>query len=192
MFPLIFRDCAFWTFVVSWELARCCTTLVFWTLFMKYAVLYILTVVAVNWAFDLVPLLALPNGEMWSPVALGVGFVFVIRDYAQREIGHYVLPAMFLGGFLSWLLASPGIAIASMCAFLTGEFVDWAVYTFTGRPFSQRVLFSSAISTPVDSAVFLAMVGMFSLSSVLMMTASKMLGAVIVFLLARRRELALA
>ena len=155
---------------------------------MKYALLYILSVVAVNCAFDLVPPLALPGGDVWPPASLVVGFVFVIRDYAQREIGHYILPAMLAGGALSWMLASPGVALASVCAFLTSEMMDWAVYTFTGRPFSQRVLLSSAISTPVDSVVFLAMVGLFSWSSVLLMTLSKMVGALIVFFIARRRE----
>lgn len=155
---------------------------------MKYAVLYVFTVVLVNYAFDIVPLLPLPGGEFWSPVALIVGFVFVIRDYAQREIGHMVLPAMLLGGVISWLMASPAIALASVCAFLTGELMDWSVYTFTRRPFSQRVLLSSALSTPLDSAVFLSMVGLFSFSSVLMMTLSKMAGACIVYFLARRRE----
>ena len=155
---------------------------------MKYAVLYVFTVVLVNYAFDIVPLLPLPGGEFWSPVALIVGFVFVIRDYAQREIGHMVLPAMLIGGLISWLMASPAIALASVCAFLTGELMDWAVYTFTRKPFSQRVLLSSALSTPLDSAVFLAMVGLFSFSSILMMTLSKMAGACIVYFLARRRE----
>ena len=159
---------------------------------MKYAFLYVFTVVMVNYAFDIVPLVSLPGGEMWSPVALAVGFIFVIRDYAQREIGHLVLAAMLLGGGLSWIMATPAIALASVCAFLTGELIDWAVYTFTGRTFSQRVLLSSALSTPIDSVVFLSMVGLFSLPSVIVMTMSKMVGAVIVFYLARRRELALA
>ena len=157
---------------------------------MKYALLYVCAVALVNCAFDVVPLLSLPGGERWSPVALIVGFIFVIRDYAQREIRHLVLPAMFLGGIVSWLTSTPAIALASVCAFLTGEFVDWAVYTFTDRPFSRRVLFSSALSTPLDSIVFLSMVGLFSVPSVLLMTVSKMLGAVAVFCLARRREFA--
>ena len=156
---------------------------------MKYALLYVFFVVLVNYAFDIVPLLSLPGGEMWSPVALVVGFIFVIRDYAQREVGHLVLPAMLLGGLISWLMATPAIALASVCAFLRGELVDGAVYTFTRRPFSQRVLLSSALSTPIDSVVFLSMVGLFSVSSVLLMTVSKMIGALVVFFLARRREL---
>ena len=159
---------------------------------MKYVLLYVFTVVAVNFGFEAVPPLTLPGGELWPPMSLAVGFVFVIRDYAQREIGHYVLPAMLLGGLFSWFLASPDIALASTCAFLASELLDWAVYTFTGRPFSQRVLLSSALSTPVDSAVFLFMVGMFSWSSIILMTLSKMVGALIVFLISRRRELSAA
>ena len=155
---------------------------------MRYALLYIFTVVLVNILFSIIPLVTLPGGEQWPPVALVVGFIFVIRDYAQREIGHYILPAMLVGGVLSWFMADPVVAVASVCAFLTGEFLDWAVYTFTGRPFSQRVLLSSMISTPVDSAVFLLLMGYFSIPTVLLMTASKMVGAVIVFYMARYRE----
>ncbi len=155
---------------------------------MRYAFLYVAIVVLVNYAFTRVPLLFLPGGEAWSPVALVVGFTFVVRDYAQREIGHWVLPAMLAGGLISWYMASPAIAFASVCAFMTGELLDWAVYTYTRRPFSQRILLSSALSTPVDSAVFLAMVGIFSLPGVLMMTASKMVGACIVYYLAKQRE----
>lgn len=155
---------------------------------MQYAFLYLFTVVLVNWSFDIVPLLSLPGGEMWSPVSLVVGFVFVIRDYAQRAVGHYVLAAMLAAGAASWFLASPETALASLCAFMAGEVLDWGVYSFTGRPFSQRVLLSSAIGTPFDSAIFLGMLGIFSIPGVLIMTASKMLGAFIVFWLVRRRE----
>ena len=159
---------------------------------MKYALLYIASVVLVNLAFAAVDPLILPGGYAWSPVALSVGFVFVIRDFAQREIGHWVLPAMLLGGGISWYLATPAIAMASVSAFLVGEMLDWAVYTFTGRSFSQRILLSSAVGTPIDSCVFMYMVGLFSLPSVLLMTASKMVGALIVFYLTRRRELSAA
>ena len=159
---------------------------------MRCVALYIFFIVLVNYAFDVVPLLSLPGGELWSPVALIVGLVFVTRDYAQRAIGHMVLPAMLLGGVISWFMATPVIAVASVCAFAVSELTDWAVYTITKRPFSQRILLSSAISTPVDSIVFLGMVGLFSVPAALIMTVSKMVGAVAVFYLVRRRELAAA
>ncbi len=157
---------------------------------MKYAFLYVASVVLVNLAFAVIGPLTLPGGYVWSPVALVVGFTFVIRDYVQRAIGHWVLPAMLVGGMISWAMAGQDIALASMAAFLAGELLDWAVYTFTRKPFSQRVLISSAVGTPIDSCVFMYLLGMFSVPGVLLMTASKMVGAVAVFYLTRRRELA--
>ncbi len=159
---------------------------------MNYALLYICTVILVNIAFAHIPLVFLPGGEAWSPAALLVGFVFIIRDYAQRELGHKILVGMLVAGAVSWYMASPQVALASTTAFLVGETLDWLIYSTTRRPFSQRVLLSSAVGTPIDSAVFMFMIGLFSWPSVIMMTASKMVGAIIVFFMVRHREHATA
>lgn len=142
----------------------------------------------VNWLFSVVPPIVLPGGEVWPPISLMVGFVFVIRDYAQRAVGHRVLYAMLCGAVISYFMAGAEIAFASMAAFMAGEMLDWAMYTYTGRPFSQRILLSSLVSTPVDSAVFLFLIGMAGFGSICIMTLSKLVGAFIVFLLVRRRE----
>ena len=155
---------------------------------MVFTFLYVASIVFVNWAFSVVPVLHLPGGELWSPVALVVGFTFVLRDFAQRSIGHGVLPAMFVGGIISWFMATPQIALASVCAFALGESFDWLMYTVTKRPFSQRILLSSLIGTPIDSLAFLLLIGAASLPGVLVMTLSKMVGAFFVFWLMRRRE----
>ncbi len=89
-------------------------------------------------------------------------------------------------------MASPQVALASAVAFAVSELADWAVYTFTGRPLSERILYSSIIGTPIDSVVFLSMVGFFSVAGAAAMTASKLLGALIVWWLIRRREAARA
>ena len=68
------------------------------------------------------------------------------------------------------------------------ELADWAVYSFTGKSLSERILYSSALGTPIDSAVFLAGIGFFSAAGVAAMTASKMIGALIVWWMIRRRE----
>ncbi|NQV57353.1 MAG: VUT family protein [Rhodospirillales bacterium] len=149
---------------------------------------YIALIVLVNWAFTVVPLVELPGGTMWPPVALVVGFVFVARDFAQREIGHYVLGAMLVGVGISYFMAGPGIATASAAAFLISELADWAVYSFTRRPLSTRILYSSILGTPIDSVVFLGMVGILSVAGAAAMTASKLIGALIVWWLIRRRE----
>ena len=157
----------------------------------RFTALYVILIVAVNYGFTVVPLVALPGGEVWPPISLLVGFIFVARDYAQREIGHRVIIAMLAAGVLSYVMASPFIAVASVAAFLISEFADWAVYTFTGRTFARRVLLSSAVGTPIDSVVFLGLMGFLSLAGAVAMTASKLLGALIVRWLIRRREVAL-
>ena len=153
----------------------------------QYTSIYIALIVTVNYGFTVTPLVALPGGEKWPPLSLVVGFIFVARDFAQREIGHRVIIAMLAAGGLSYLMADPFIAVASLVAFLISEFADWAVYSFTGRPFADRVLLSSAIGTPLDSVVFLAVIGHLSLTGVIAMTASKMLGALAVWWMLRRR-----
>ena len=159
---------------------------------LKFSLLYVGLIVLVNFGFSVVPLVDIPGGEKWPPMSLVVGFIFVARDFAQREIGHRVIIAMLIAAALSYVMADPFVAMASLAAFLISEFADWAVYSFTGRSFRQRVLISSAVGTPVDSIVFLGIIGHLSIIGALAMTASKMLGALLVWWLIRRREAAAA
>lgn len=149
---------------------------------------YIGLIAGVNWLFDVTPLVRLPGGEVWSPAALVVGFVFVVRDFAQRQVGHYILLAMLAGIAISWLMASPQLALASAVAFAVGETADWALYSWTKKPFSQRILLSSLLGAPLDSLVFLFLIGIPSLAGVAVMSLSKLAGAMAVFLLVRMRE----
>ena len=149
---------------------------------------YIVLIVGVNFAFTVTPLIPLPNGEMWAPLSLIVGFIFVVRDFAQRRVGHHVLWGMLVGCVVSWFMASPQLALASAAAFAVGELGDWAVYTFTRRPFSQRILISSLVGAPLDSIVFLGMIGIATAWSVITMSLSKLAGSLLVWWLVRRRE----
>ncbi|MDR1857804.1 MAG: VUT family protein [Desulfovibrio sp.] len=151
---------------------------------------YATLVVGVNWAFAVVPMVALPNGDVWTPVSLVVGFIYIVRDFVQIRTGHHVLWAMLAGCIASWYLASPELAIASAAAFAVGEAFDWALFSFTRRPFSQRILLSSLVGVPLDSFVFLGLVGMATPVTFAAMTASKLVGAMLVFLVVRRREAA--
>lgn len=150
--------------------------------------IYIVLIVAVNYGFSVVPLVPL-LGEMFPPMSLAVGFVFVARDFAQRQIGHHVWWAMAAATVLSYFMADPFIAIASVTAFAISEAADWGVYSYTKKPFAQRILISSIVSTPIDSAVFLAMIGHFSLLGCLLMTIAKLIGAVAVWHMVNRRDL---
>lgn len=156
----------------------------------KLSILYMALIVAVNVGFVATPMVALPGGTLWPPMSLVVGFIFVARDFAQREAGHRVLLFMLMGAALSYLMASPAVAAASTAAFLVGECVDWGVYTVTRRPLSERILYSSLLGAPMDSIVFLAALGHLSATGVVAMTVSKFFGAIAVWWIVRRREAA--
>lgn len=149
---------------------------------MLWAALYVASVVIVNIAFSALPVVETPLGA-WPPASLLVGLVFVVRDLAQRRVGHWVIVAMLLGAGLSYWMADPYIAVASAAAFTASELVDWLVYTVTKRPLRDRILLSSGLSTPVDTVVFLGLIGLLSWPAALLMTASKMVGALAVYCL---------
>lgn len=153
----------------------------FWT------VAYIAAVVAINWLFVVVPMVPV-LGTVFPPVMLIVGFVFVFRDFAQREIGHWVIIAMLVAGGISYFMSAPIVAVASVTAFLISEAIDWAVYTFTHKSLSQRILYSSLIAVPVDTVVFLQMVGFFDWMTVALVSAAKMLGALVFWVVLKQRE----
>lgn len=155
--------------------------------------LYVFLIPLVNWSFAHVPTVAMPDGGAWSPMAIVTGLILVVRDVAQREVGHAIALPWVIGIAVSFAMAPPEIALASAAAFAISEFIDWAVFTITKRPLSQRILLSSGLSAPVDSAVFLlganlAMPGIFSWLTLATSIASKLSGTFVVYLLVRRRE----
>lgn len=145
---------------------------------------YIASIVAVNQLYVILPMVPTPLGEV-SWANLVVGAVFVLRDYAQRAIGHYVLLATFLAGVITWFMVSPDLAKASLIAFTLSELTDWAVYSFTGRPLQSRILISSLISVPVDTAAFLYLIDFLNPASFSVECLSKALGVGAVWLALR-------
>ena len=146
----------------------------------KFTLFYILSIALINVGFVYVPLIPFYD-TMYPPMSIIVGIIFILRDFAQKEIGHKVFIAMLIGAFLSYIMANPYIAVASLVAFLVSETVDWGVYSFTKKPLHQRILFSSSLSTPIDSAIFLLMIGNFSILATTTMFVSKMLACLVIW-----------
>ncbi len=151
----------------------------------------------INWSFAAVPTWAIPDnlgGGNFQPLAIVTGLVLVARDFAQREIKHWVLGAMVVGLALSSLTSWPVVVLASGAAFLISETVDWAVYTFMrNRPLSQRIMISSTLSAPLDQVVFIYLAsfvvpGIFAWGTVITGIASKLFGAFIVSQIVARQE----
>lgn len=157
------------------------------TTFPGYLLLYVFSILALNLGFSYVPMVDFGFG-MFSPMAILAGVTFVLRDFAQRQSGHYVLIGMAAGAALSFWLANPFVAVASVAAFSISEGVDWLIYTTTKKPFHQRVILSSAISTPIDTVVFLGLINSMTWGTFMLMVLAKMLAAAIVWALANRGD----
>lgn len=153
-----------------------------------WAVLYIALMPIINWSFSAVQTYPIPDwlgGGLFQPLAIVTGLVLVVRDFAQREIKHWIWGAMMVGLALSSLTSWVQVVVASGLAFLISETVDWAVYTFSKRPLSQRIMMSSAASAPLDQIVFIGLAslvvpGIFAWGTVITGILSKLLGAWIV------------
>ncbi len=148
--------------------------------FYPATLLYIIVVVLTNTLFLWIPFFSV-LGTTVTPADVTAGSIYVFRDFAQREIKHYVFIAMIIASIISYFLANQTIALASFLAFSTAELIDWSIFTFTGKPLSKRLLFSAALSAPVDSAVFCAMVGSLHWLDFVVMTFAKITGVLLIW-----------
>jgi uncharacterized PurR-regulated membrane protein YhhQ (DUF165 family) len=155
---------------------------------------YVAFIVLVNWLF--IPENLIEGVTQWSTntwmgtlylANVIVGFVFVLRDYVQREIGHKVLLATLFAGLPVWYFAGPGLAIASLTAFVLSEMTDWGVYSFTKRPLQNRILLSSMIAIPVDTLAFQYLAGYLTPAAFATEVLSKAVGVAIVWYLLKLR-----
>jgi queuosine precursor transporter len=160
---------------------------VFWTLS------YVISILAVNWLFA--PAQLVEGVTFWKTAwgdlflaNLVVGAVFVLRDYAQREIGHRILVATLLAGVLTYFMVDPAIAIASLVAFVISETADWGVFSFWKKSMQSRILVSSLIAVPLDTVVFQHLAGYLTPAAFVMEVLSKAVGVFIVWQLLKMRE----
>jgi uncharacterized PurR-regulated membrane protein YhhQ (DUF165 family) len=154
----------------------------------RWSALYVGLMPFINWSFAAVPTTPIPEwlgGGAFQPLAIVTGLVLVVRDFAQRELKHWIWGAMITGLILSSLTSWITVVVASGLAFLISETVDWAVYTFSGRPLSQRIMISSLASAPLDQVVFIGLAslvvpGIFAWGTILTGIISKLAGAWVV------------
>jgi uncharacterized PurR-regulated membrane protein YhhQ (DUF165 family) len=148
---------------------------------------YIALIVLLNTIFSYVPDLQV-FGQPLSWADFVVGLIYVSRDFAQRETRHWVIVAMLAGCAISFLLAEKQAAIASLGAFAAGEFIDWGIFTWTKKPLSQRILWSSLVSAPVDSYVNLYLLNQMNWPSMGLMLIMKTLGVLALWYIWRIRN----
>ena len=162
-----------------------------------WAFVYLALIPFLNWTFGQAHHIMQPvpfiEDAMFNPITIMTGLVFVVRDFAQREMGHKILLVMALAIGWSFYCAYPPIAIASAAAYAISETVDWSLFTFTKFRLSTRVWVSSALASPIDTVVFLYGASFtdptqFTIWNVIFMIIGKMIGATIIFYMLRKRE----
>jgi len=182
---------ALFAFLQQWQVALpivLATMAAFFFAGRRWAAAYVGLMPFINWSFAAVPTWPIPDwlgGGAFQPLAIVTGLVLVVRDFAQRELKHWIWGAMVVGLLLSTLTSWITVVVASGLAFLVSETVDWAVYTFSKRPLSQRIMVSSLASAPLDQVVFIGLAslvvpGIFAWGTVLTGILSKLFGAWIV------------
>lgn len=91
------------------------------------------------------------------------GATLALRDAVQDTLGRWVvLAAILVGAGLSFVMAAPFIALASLIAFLVSEFADFAVYTPLRRGsklgdvrWALAVGLSTVVGAVVDTVLFI-------------------------------------
>lgn len=116
---------------------------------------YVGSVVMANWASTQwaalhVGSLIVPAGTVWAGVTL------TLRDLLHETFGHQgVVVAIVVGAGLSWWLATPQIAMASVVAFTVSELIDSLVYArLRVRSRVGAVLGSNLVGLLTDSVLF--------------------------------------
>lgn len=146
----------------------------------RWTFAYVAFILFINWTVYGVPDLHI-IGVQIPPALFAAGAVFVLRDFAQREIGQGVLVATFLAAVGSYFVAGGWIALASATAFVISETTDQVVFTLLRKPLKDRILVSSAIAVPIDSLVFLYLIDRLTPGALVVGVVAKMAASVAVW-----------
>lgn len=122
---------------------------------------YVAAVVAANVMTSRWGLVPVGFGLLVTAGTFAAGFALLARDVVQRTGGRvWVIVGIATGGVLSWFLATPALAVASVVAFTVAELVDWAVYSRAlSRGFIVAAMTSGVVAAPVDTILFLWVAG---------------------------------
>lgn len=120
---------------------------------------YLGTVIGANWAAShLAPVTVWPAPLLAAPAGvLFVGLAFTLRDLLHKLTGWpVVLLAIGVGSGLSYFVAGPRFALASMVAFGLSELLDLLVYApMKRRSWVGAVALSNLAALLLDSYLFL-------------------------------------
>lgn len=123
---------------------------------MKEIIFYLAGIVLANITVHILGIVTI-LGITFPAGAVFVGLTFSFRDMLQAKHGKWGCWKWMGVALLLTLAFNPGLAVASGVAFIISEAIDWAIFTFSNRPFNQRIILSNLFGTPVDSLVFVCL-----------------------------------
>lgn len=130
-----------------------------------WAAVFMSTIPAANWMIGNIGVCS-PDGPCVVPVGFGlyapsgvllIGLALVARDEVHEAMGVFAsIVAVVLGAAISFVVADPFIAAASVASFLVSELSDLAVYSkIRARSRPLAILGSGLVGAVVDSVLFL-------------------------------------
>jgi uncharacterized PurR-regulated membrane protein YhhQ (DUF165 family) len=126
---------------------------------LAFVLAYAATILAANWSIKAFGIISIGFGFSAPAAVLFAGLAFTFRDFVHETAGRrWAIGAILLGGGLSFLLATPQLAIASAVAFLASEGLDFLVYDrLRETGWLLAVAASNIAGFTVDSILFLAL-----------------------------------
>lgn len=142
------------------------------------------SIVVANWVTTRYGFIPVGFGYQATAGTFAAGFALALRDGTQDLLGKRVMFAVIAAGAaVSYLIADPFIAAASVAAFVVAELVDFAVYTplrnksrLGDRRWAVAVGASSIAGALADTAIFLGIA--FGWAAVTPAIAGQMLGKI--------------
>lgn len=120
---------------------------------------YLGTIVAANWAITRFGAVPVGVGLMAPAGVYFAGLAFTLRDLLHEAAGTvWAVLAIAAGAALSFVVASPALALASTAAFGLSELADLLVYApLRKRRWMVAVAASNVVGLVVDSVLFLTL-----------------------------------
>ena len=123
---------------------------------------YALAILTANYLTSSHGLVPVGFGLLVTAGTFSAGLALLARDFVHRYGGpSWAVVAIAAGGLMSWLLATPALAVASTVAFVGAEVVDLAIYAPICRRygFAPAAITSNVVSAPLDTVLFLHLAG---------------------------------
>lgn len=119
--------------------------------------LFVAAIVLANWLTTRYGFVPVGLGLSATAGTFAAGATFTLRDDIDDRAGRWwVLALIAVGGAVSYIVADPFIAKASVCAFVLAELADLSVYApLRRRNWTAAVWLSGLVGSLADSLMFL-------------------------------------